>query len=159
MDANKKQIEIGEKQKHPEDTTRNKSNGKTQKASGEESLGDGNANTTTVPILRNTPEENMGVGPLPGEGITFEPISMELEEANNMVGGKEPSATSIFCFMYGRGLEGVGAKKSMGVPGSRVEGDFVTLMITHFIENGNKLSVERLPAQMIRNVETRAEMC
>ena len=105
MDANKKQIEIGETQKHPEDTTRNKSNGKTQKASGEESLGDGNANTTTVPILRNTPEENMGVGPLPGEGITFEPISMELEEANNMVGGKEPSATSIFCFVNGRGVE------------------------------------------------------
>ena len=47
----------------------------------------------------------------------------------------------------------------MGVPGSRIEGDFVTLMITHPIDNKNNLSVERRPAHMMGYIETRAEMC
>ena len=47
----------------------------------------------------------------------------------------------------------------MGVPGSRVEKYFVTLMITHSIDDRNDLSVERRPAHMIGDVETRAEMC
>ena len=74
----KNKLQSGKTAKNPRIRPGTKVTEQKQKTAGKVRPGKSKANTPTVPILRDTPKKQMGVIPFPGEGITLEPVSMNL---------------------------------------------------------------------------------